>query len=70
MDRHYSPLSRILHWLGAMAVIVMLTLGFMMFFADSREVKHFSEAAHLGVGFFCLLINWLAQCITTVSGVP
>jgi len=59
MDRHYSPLSRILHWLGAMAVIVMLTLGFMMFFADSREVKHFSEAAHIGVGFFAfLLIGW------------
>jgi cytochrome b561 len=51
MDRHYSPLSRILHWLGAMAVIVMLTLGFMMFFADSREVKHFSEAAHIVLAF-------------------
>ena len=59
MDRHYSPLSRTMHWLGAMAVIVMLTLGFMMFFADSREVKHFSEATHIGVGFFAfLLIGW------------
>ncbi|MGM0429227.1 MAG: cytochrome b [Pseudomonadota bacterium] len=59
MDRHYSPLSRTLHWLGALAIIVMLTLGFMMVFADSREVKHFSEAAHIGTGFFAfLLVGW------------
>ncbi|ASG65508.1 cytochrome B [Idiomarina piscisalsi] len=56
MNSKYTPLSRTLHWLGALSIFTILTLGFMMVFADSREVKHYSEAAHIGVGFFVFFI--------------
>lgn len=56
MDSRYTPLSRASHWLSALAITIILTLGFMMVFADSRETKHFAEAAHIAVGFFIFFI--------------
>ncbi len=56
MDNHYSPLARTTHWLSALAIVVILTLGYMMLFAEERAVKQFTEAAHIGVGFFVFWI--------------
>ncbi|HAS22869.1 MAG TPA: cytochrome B [Idiomarina loihiensis] len=52
MDIRYSGLSRINHWFSVIFVVVMLTLGYMMFFANDRASGSYAEAAHIGVGFF------------------
>lgn len=56
MDIRYSGLSRISHWLSVIFVVVMLTLGYMMFFSTDRGAGAYAEAAHIGVGFFAFWV--------------
>lgn len=59
MDTHYSGLSRINHWLGLIFVVIMMTLGYMMFFATDRAAGNYAQTAHIGVGFFAFwFILW------------
>ncbi|KFZ30841.1 cytochrome B561 [Pseudidiomarina salinarum] len=59
MDTHYSGLSRINHWLGLIFVVIMMTLGYMMFFATDRAAGNYAETAHIGIGFFAFwFILW------------
>lgn len=70
MDNHYTPLSRALHWLSALAITVILTLGIMMVFANTREVKQFAEAAHIGMGFFIFFIVIWRSGVRIYEGFP
>lgn len=70
MDNHYTPLSRSLHWLTAVAITVMLTLGLMMVFTDLREAKHVAEAAHIGVGFFVFFVVVWRVGLRAIEGFP
>ncbi|HAR57041.1 MAG TPA: cytochrome B [Idiomarina baltica] len=49
---HYSALAQFMHWLTVIALSIMLTLGFMMVFADERTFKHAVEGIHVTTGFY------------------
>ncbi len=52
----YSGLSVLNHWVAAIAVFVMLTLGLVAGEASSDTVEHAVIEVHIALGFFVLLI--------------
>lgn len=52
MDTRYSGLSKVNHWLSVIFVVVMLTLGYLMFFSTDDGISDYVKAAHISVGFF------------------
>ncbi|MDZ7804019.1 cytochrome b [Thiohalophilus sp.] len=51
----YSAISTINHWITALLVVVMLTLGFAASFAPSEVVEEYVIAIHISLGFFVFL---------------
>lgn len=57
MDTHarYSGLSILNHWIAALLIVVMLTLGLAAGGADSDAAEHYIMDLHIGLGFFVML---------------
>ena len=54
-NSRYSGLSVLNHWIAAIGVFVMLTLGLVAGEADSDRVEHAIMEVHIALGFFVLL---------------
>lgn len=55
-QHRYSGLSVLNHWVAAIAVFVMLTLGLVAGEAGSDAVEHAVIEVHIALGFFVLLL--------------
>jgi len=54
-NARYSGLSVLNHWIAAIGIFVMLTLGLAAGEADSDAVEHYVVSVHVALGFFVLL---------------
>lgn len=55
-DPRYSGLSILNHWVAAILVLVMLTLGLLADNAPSDAVEDYLMGVHVALGFFVLLV--------------
>ena len=54
-ENRYSALSTINHWVTALLVVVMITLGYLMSAAPSDAVEDYVLDVHTSIGFFVFL---------------
>lgn len=66
----FSSISIINHWVSAMLVIVMLTLGFMMDQAPADPVEDYVKGVHIALGFFLLFIVVWRVAVRLYEGFP
>ena len=52
---HHSAVSTVNHWITALLVIAMLTLGLLARNAPNDGIEDYVMSAHIGLGFFTLL---------------
>lgn len=58
-EPRYSAISTLNHWITALLVIAMLTLGVLGDNAPSEEVEHYVMNAHFALGFFtAVFVFW------------
>ncbi|MGK7294478.1 MAG: cytochrome b [Candidatus Wenzhouxiangella sp. M2_3B_020] len=57
METHsrYSGLSVLNHWIAALGIVAMLTLGLAAGEADSDAAEHYIMGIHVALGFFVML---------------
>jgi cytochrome b561 len=54
-ESRYSGISILNHWITALLVIAMLTLGFVGGAAPNDDMEHYVMGVHVALGFFVLL---------------
>lgn len=58
-ESKYTSISVMNHWVTAILVIVMLTLGYAAAFAPTEFIEEYIISTHISVGFFAfILILW------------
>jgi len=66
----YSGLSTINHWVTALLVIAMLTLGFVGGFAPNEETEEYVMGIHVALGFFVFLFVLWRVAYRLIQGFP
>ena len=54
-NNRYSGISTINHWITALLVTAMLTLGFLVIAAPSEAIENYVLGVHISLGFFVLI---------------
>ena len=69
-ESRYSGISTLNHWITALLVIAMLTLGFVGGEAPNEDMEHYILGVHVALGFFTLLFVLWRVAFRLYEGFP